>query len=140
MNMNQDVVNQYKAEYTNKNPGEIFDLWERRASLVGEAQTALSDVIKDRQIDLQAIAAADLAERDELARTEEARETESQKRTNLFLKIFFIVTIPIVLISLLTSDRPGGLLLVGISSGVQGLVLALIVWGITKLVRKPRRK
>jgi hypothetical protein len=138
--MNQDIVNQYKVEYANKNPGEIFDLWERKSMLLPEAQTALSDIIKDRQIDLQAIAAADSVERDELYRAQEAIDAASQKRTNFFLKIFFVVTIPIVFISLLTSDRPGGLLLVGFVSGLQGLMLALVIWGIAKLVRKPRRK
>ena len=137
--MDQQLIDQYKAEYAKKTPGEIFDLWERQKNLVEEAQAALTHEIRDRQIDIRAIANADLIEQDELTQAEEVREEKSRRRSNLFLKIFFAITIPIALIHAFTTDHPGDLLVAGISSAVQGLLLALICWGVMKLTKKQKR-
>lgn len=131
--MNQQAIDHFCQHYIRLSDEELEALDARKTTLLEEAQIALASVLAERGVSVDEIRRVNAAEDEERAKA--ARDAVRRRgiRDAKLTKWFFIISVPVIVLSILLQPEKAWQTLV--SSTVQALGIFVIVW-IALLVKR----
>lgn len=131
--MNNSELSQLVEHYNSLDDWELLDIYKRRASLTEEALVALEQVIAHRGPDLAKLQEIEKEESENSAAYEQEQRKKAEKRDARYLKIFWVIAIPLTIFGALF--RPERFLETLVSSLTQAIVLGAVYWGYLRFKR-----
>lgn len=136
--MNHSKFSHFVEHYSSLDDRELLDIYQRRASLTEEAITALEQVVARRGTDITKLQEIEKKELESETAYEQEQLQKAEKRDARYLKIFWVVAIPLIIFSaLFRSER---FLETFVSSLTQAILLGGASWGYLKFKRSRSRR
>lgn len=136
--MNQQQLSQFKQHYLYLPEEELEQLHARKATLVEEAQVALTEAIAERGVSVEAIRRSNAIEDAGAVAVASVKAKNKARRDARFFKWMLIFGIP--LIGVQVALRPEAAWSTLVSALVQVLGLAAIAWLALLIKRKLGKK
>jgi len=136
--MDSAKVAEFSAHYETLGEWDLFDIDSRRSTLTEEACVALDQTLSKRGINLANLKAEEASELAQQAAHEQEQQLKAEKRDARYLKIFWIVGLPIIIFGAIFRTEKVYETLV--SSLVQVGVIGLLYWGYLKFKRSRNQR
>lgn len=131
--MNQQAIDHFYQHYIRLSDEELEALDARKTTLLEEAQIALASVLAERGVSVDEIRRVNAAEDEERAKAARDSVRRRETRDAKLTKWFFIISVPVIVLSVLLQPEKAWQTLV--SSTVQALGIFVFVW-IALLVKR----
>lgn len=128
--MNNTKVSQFVEHYNSLDEWELLEIHRRRTSLTEEAIAALDKVITPRGTDLVKMQKVETEESERKTAYAEEQRKKSEIRDSRYLKIFWMIAIPLTIFGALF--RPERFLETLVSTLTQAILLGLAYLGLSK--------
>lgn len=136
--MDNAKVLQFVEHYNSLDEWEFLEVHGRRSSLTEEALVALDQVIAQRGIDLSRMQEVQAEEFERESTCAEEQRRQAEVRDSRYLRIFWVIAIPLTILGALF--RPEHFLETLVSILTQAIILGLAYWGYLKLKRSRKHK